>query len=80
MMKFMDDPITLLVETFTGRNFRDFANFLVVRKSLYLRNRTFEFIREKSMKRKNKIWEKWHEIKKMQLKFPSFAKVYTRET
>ena len=31
---------TLLVESFAGTNFRDFANFLVVRESLYPHNRS----------------------------------------
>ena len=38
--------ITLKVETFAGRNFRDFANFFVDRESLYPRNRGYEAIRE----------------------------------
>ena len=37
---------TLLVESFAGTNFRDFANPLVVRESLYQRNRSFQFVRE----------------------------------
>ena len=51
---YIKKAFTLKVETFAGRNFRDFANFLVVRESLYPRNRTFEFIREKSMKKGTK--------------------------
>ena len=38
--------ITLKVESFAGRNFRNFANFSVVRESLYPRNRSFQIIRE----------------------------------
>ena len=49
---------TLLVETFAGRNFRDFANFLGVRESLYPRNRTFEFIRQKSIKKEQNMARK----------------------
>ena len=37
---------TLKVESFAGRNFRDFANFSVVRESLYPRNRSFQVVRE----------------------------------
>ena len=37
---------TLKVESFTGRNFRDFANFLVVRENLYPRNSSFQVVRE----------------------------------
>ena len=37
---------TLKVESFAGRNFRDFANFSVVRESLYPRNRNFQVVRE----------------------------------
>ena len=38
--------ITLKVESFAGRNFRDFASFSVVRESLYTRNRSFQVVRE----------------------------------
>ena len=34
--------ITLKVESFAGRNFRDFASFSVVRESLYPQNRSFQ--------------------------------------
>ena len=37
---------TLKVESFEGRNFRDFANFSVVRESLYPRNRSVQVIRD----------------------------------
>ena len=37
---------TLKVENFAGRNFRDFANFLVVRESLYPRNGSFHVVCE----------------------------------
>ena len=37
---------TLLVKSFAGINFRDFANSLVVRESLYPRNRSVYIIRE----------------------------------
>ena len=37
---------TLKVESFAGTNFRDFTNFLVVRESLYTRNRSVQLIRE----------------------------------
>ena len=37
---------TLKVESFAGRKFRDFASFLVVRESLYPRNRSCKAIRE----------------------------------
>ena len=57
-----DPPInttgTLKVESFAGRNFRDFANFYGVRESLYPRNRTFiglrEILHEKSLKMASK--------------------------
>ena len=49
---------TLKVESFVGRNFRDFANFQGVRESLYPRNRTFigvrEIFHEKSLKMTSK--------------------------
>ena len=35
---------TLKVETFAGRNFRDFTNFSVVCESLYPRNRSFHVV------------------------------------
>ena len=37
---------TLKVESFAGRNFRDFANFSIFRESLYPRNRSFQVVRE----------------------------------
>ena len=37
---------TLLVESFVGTNFCNFANFLVVRESLYRQNHSVEAIRE----------------------------------
>ena len=37
---------TLKVESFAGRNFRDFANFSVVHESLYPRNCSFQVVRE----------------------------------
>ena len=37
---------TLFVESFAGTNFCDFAKFLVVRKSLYPRNRIAQVIRK----------------------------------
>ena len=37
---------TLKVESFAGRNFSDFANFLVVCESLYPRNLNFQVVRE----------------------------------
>ena len=37
---------TLKVGSFPGRNFRDFANFLVVRESLYPLNCSFQVVRE----------------------------------
>ena len=50
--------ITLKVESFAGRNFRDFASFLGVRESLYPRDRTFigvrEILHEKSLKMASK--------------------------
>ena len=50
----IDATSTLKVESFAGRNFRDFASFLGVRESLYPRNRTFigvrEILHEKSLK------------------------------
>ena len=39
---------TLKVESFASRNFRDFANFSVVRESLYPQNRSFKAIHESS--------------------------------
>ena len=53
---YMNSPksTTLKVESFAGRNFRDFANFCGVRESLYPQNRTFigvrEMLHEKSLK------------------------------
>ena len=50
--------VTLKVESFAGRNFRDFANFYGVRESVYPRNRTFigvrEILHEKSLKMASK--------------------------
>ena len=37
---------TSKVEIFAGRNFRDLANFSVVRESLYPQNRSFQVVRE----------------------------------
>ena len=41
-----DAKNTLKVESFAGKNFRDFANFSVVRESLYPRNHNFQVVRE----------------------------------
>ena len=53
--------ITLLVQTFAGRNFRDFANIFGVRESLYPRNRIVSATRE-SLYPRNLTFEVTREI------------------
>ena len=51
---------TLLVESFAGTNFRDFANCLVVRESLYPQDRSVHVICESLYPRNFLlIWELW---------------------
>ena len=54
----MCNEYTLKVESFAGRNFRDFVNFLVVRESLYPRNRTLGAIREISIEKQQNMAQK----------------------
>ena len=71
----IDVSFTLKVESFAGRNFRDFASFLGVRENpreiaLYLLAREIS----------SRISFKLHENKEKEHKNLAFAKVYTRET
>ena len=68
--------VALLVESFAGRKFRDFANFSSIAKI-----NTREIVLSSSFaKYQSKNSKIWHENKKISSKFPSFAKVCTRET
>ena len=53
--------VTLRVESFAGRKFRDFASFLVARESLYSWNRSEKGIRE-SLSPRNHTFKGLHEI------------------
>ena len=67
---------TLLVETFAGRNFREFRVFWADRESLSPRN----FWKQSSAIFLPKNDEKLHENKEIMVKNPLSEKVFTRES
>ena len=61
----IDSEATLKVESFAGRNFRDFASFLGVRESLYPRNRTFTGVRERLLEKSLQMASKKENLTKI---------------